>query len=587
MSLRSELSSMVADGFEAIGLDRRLGTVVVSQRPELAQFQCNGALAGAKAAGRPPRELAEDIATSLRSHVGIHAADVAGPGFLNLTLTDQFLADSLSAMHGDGLLGVASPDAPHTVIVDYGGPNVAKDLHVGHIRPALIGESIKRLYRLSGHAVQGDIHLGDWGLPMGQLIAAVQDTHPELPYFDDRVDGFPDVSPVTVEDLQQLYPKASLQFSTDDVFQARARAATVALQQGHVGYRALWHHFRVVSVDALKATYDRLGVHFELWLGEASVAERADRLTERFIASGIAAESDGAYVIEVTNDEDTAPLPPLMLVNSLGGSTYATTDLATIEERVTDYGATDIVYVVDLRQSLHFVQLFRAAMCSGIAVDDLTLTHAGNGTVNGPDGKPFKTRQGGLPRLSELLDDVERLAMQRLDENDLASDLPVEERLDVARLVGLAALKFGELSNHRATNYSFDLERFTQMQGRTGPYLLYVAVRTRSVLDRLASEGARPSPFVAPSHDAERSLALLLLQWPDVVDHALEAHSPNTVAEYAYDISGAFNQFYDACHILSEADPAQQGSWLSLVVLTRSVLIAALDVLLIEVPSRM
>lgn len=587
MSILSELSRVVGEAFERSDLDRRLGTVVVSQRPDLAQFQCNGALAAAKEAGRPPRDLAEEIAKRLRGLPWVHAADVAGAGFLNITLTDHHLADSLTMMQGDPQLGVTPPETPRTVIIDYGGPNVAKDLHVGHIRPALIGESIKRLYKLAGHNTKGDIHLGDWGLPMGQLIAALQDTHSDLAYFDDQAESFPADTPVTVEDLQALYPRAALRFSTDDEFQARARAATVALQQGRQGYRALWRHFRSVSVAALSATYDRLGVHFELWLGEASVAERSEVLATRLISSGIAVESDGAYIIEVAESEDTAPVPPLMLVNSRGGSTYATTDLATLDERIVDWAATDVVYVVDLRQSLHFVQLFRAARLAGIASNDLRLTHAGNGTVNGPDGKPFKTRQGGLPRLNELLDDVDTLAMQRLDENDLASELAVEERSEVARMVGLAALKFGELSNHRATNYSFDLERFTQMQGRTGPYLLYVAVRTQSVLDRLAVEGIHPSPFTAPSHDAERALALLLSRWPDVVEHALDAHSPNTVAEYAYEVSGAFNQFYDACHILSESNPAQQGSWLSLVSLTRSVLIAALDVLLIEVPLRM
>ncbi len=583
------LSQLVGDAFEAQGIDRSRGDVVVSQRPDLSQFQCNGALAAAKEVDRAPRDIATAVAEILAADVRIAVVDVAGPGFLNVSVTDEWLAEIVAATAKDPHFGVPPAENPKTVIVDYGGPNVAKDLHVGHLRPAVIGESLKRLHKLAGHDVRGDVHLGDWGLPMGQLIAELEDRHPELPYFvEGAVGPFPDTSPVTIEDLQVLYPEASARSKTDEVFQARAQAATVALQEGHRGYRALWSHFRDVSVEALRSIYDRLGVEFELWLGEASVADRVNGMVEALRIAGHAVESDGAIVIDVGQETDKKELPPLMLRNSRGGSTYAVTDLATIQERVEDFGATDLVYVVDLRQSLHFEQVFRAARLTGMAPErSVRLTHAGNGTVNGADGKPFKTRDGSLPRLGALLDDVSELAMRRLDENDLAKGFPDAERAEIARLVGLGALKFGELSNHRTTNYVFDLERFTLLQGRTGPYLQYVAVRTRSVLARAAEAGFVPGDFLPPHHDAERALVLVLLQWPEVVARSLEGFAPNTVAEFAYDVAGAFNQFYDACHILSESDAGVRGSWLALVDLTHRLLVDVLEVLTIEVPERM
>jgi arginyl-tRNA synthetase len=588
MSLQAELSSLVGDAFESLGLDRRFGAVSVSQRPDFAQFQCNGALAAAKPADRSPRDVATEIELILSSASVFSLVEIAGPGFINLSITDTYLAGWLDTTASSDRLGLHAAGEPKSVIVDYGGPNVAKDLHVGHLRPAVIGESLKRTFRAVGHDVRGDVHLGDWGLPMGQLIAALHDDHPDWPYFgDEPAGGFPAESPVTVEDLQGLYPRAAMRFGEDAEFQERARAATVALQDGHPGYRALWSHFRSVSVDALAATYGQLGVDFELWLGEASVSDRLEPLVERLQTSGTAVESDGAVVIHLEAHDDTAAVPPLMLLNSRGGATYATTDLATIEQRVIDFGVDEIVYVVDLRQSLHFVQLFRAARLADIVSDNTVMTHAGNGTVNGPDGKPFKTRQGRLPRLSSLLDEVAELARQRLDEHDLATDVPDEERDEIARLVGLAAIKFGELSNHRTTDYAFDLQRFTQMQGRTGPYLLYVAVRTKSILARLASNGIKPGALLPPTHDKERQLALMLLRWPETVDRALETLSPNTIAEYSYDLAGAFNQFYDTCHILSADDPDRQRSWLALVALTQRVLVNTLDLLTIDVPDRM
>jgi arginyl-tRNA synthetase len=588
MSLLTDLSAVVGDAFEAIGLDRSYGDVVVSQRPELSQFQCNGALAAAKGAGRNPREIAEEVVARVSTHPMVTKADIAGPGFVNIDVADAELRSRLDRLAGDDRLGVPVVESPRRVIVDYGGANVAKDLHVGHVRVALIGESIKRMFGFVGHDVVGDVHLGDWGAPMGQLIAEMEDRFPHLPYFDPHHQGpYPVESPVTIEDLQEMYPVASAKAKEDPEFGARTRLATVELQNGRPGYRALWEQFRDVSIEALRDVYDSLDVHFDLWLGEASVHDRIAPMVERMKSAGVAVESDGAVVVHVQRDDDKREVPPLMLVNSRGGFTYATSDLATIEERVGDMGAEEIVYVVDLRQSLHFEQVFRAAYLAGIAGPDVILDHSGNGTVNGPDGRPFKTRQGGLPRLRETVAEAIERARARLDESEIAVGYSETERAEIARRVGLAALKFGDLSNHRASDYAFDLERFTQLQGKTGPYIQYVTARAGSLLAKATEREWSPGPAVDPQHAAERQLILELTRLPEVIDRALAARAPNHLAEYAFDLAGRFNRFYDACHVLTEADPNRRASWLTLVDTTRRQLVLVLGLLGIEVPERM
>ncbi len=587
-SLTRQLSDVVGSAFAESGLDPALGVVVVSQRPELGQFQCNGALAAAKAAGRNPRELADEIAARVQSHPTVRSVSVAGPGFVNVDVTDAALADLVAAMTGDARLGIAAPDVPLKVIVDYGGPNVAKELHVGHLRPAIIGESIKRLVAFVGHEAVGDVHLGDWGTPMGQIIALLAERNPDLPYFDDGATGpYPDTSPVTAADLEEIYPIASARAKGDPEFAEAARRATVALQDGRPGYRALWEHFRNVSIDSMRTIYDDLDVHFELWNGEASVHERIDAMITRVRASGALVESDGALIIEVAQPEDTKEIPPLLLVKRDGGFLYGTTDLATIEERVDDLGADVVLYVVDARQSLHFEQVFRAARITGIAPERITLEHDPFGTVNGPDGRPLKTRDGNLPRLRSLIDDAIVRAATRLDENDLARGYDDAERTAIARIVGIAALKYGDLSNHRTSDYIFDLDRFVSFEGKTGPYLLYGAVRIQSILRNARERGLAPGPLQPPAVDAERGLMLRLARFEDVIDRALELRAPNHLAEYAYELATDFNRFYEACHILNESDPVRQASWLGLVELTLTALRTLLDILAIQVPERM
>lgn len=585
MSLLAELTDLFGDAFASIGLDPELGDVVPSQRPELAQFQCNGAMAGAQRAGRNPREVAEEIAHAVRDDPRLASVEIAGPGFLNISVTDHKLASSAEGMRTDDKLGVSDPGEHRRVIVDHGGPNVAKSLHVGHLRPAIIGQAIKRTMTFAGYEALGDVHLGDWGTPMGQLIAELERRNPDWPYFDTASTGpYPQDSPVTVAELEELYPAASLRAKEDPDFAEKARRATFELQAGRAGYRALWNHFRSISVESMRGIYDQLGVEFELWRGEASVHDRIAPMIERMKRTGAVQESQGALIVEVAQPDDKADVPPLMLVKSDGAYTYGTTDVATIDERVAE-GTDEIIYVVDQRQALHFEQVFRASRKGGIASEDTVLEHIGFGTVNGSDGKPMRTRDGNLPRLSDLVSDVVSRASERMDERGLAEGYPGDERSQIAWMVGVSALKFGDLSNHRASNYIFDLDRFTSFEGKTGPYLLYASVRLGSILRN--ADDLAIGPVTALRSEVDRNLVLLLTRFPEIVERTISLRAPNHLAEYAYELSQVFNRFYEECHILSESDEALRTSWLGVVELTRAVLTTSLDLLGIDVPERM
>ncbi len=587
-SLTQQLSNRFGDAFAALGLSAEHGVVVPSQRPELAQFQCNGALAAAKAAGQNPRELAAAVIDAVDAGGVLAEMSIAGPGFINITVGDDHLAEQAHGMTEDQRLGVEAPEDPLEVVVDYGGPNVAKALHVGHLRPAIIGESIKRLFRFVGHHTLGDIHVGDWGNPMGQMIALIAERHPDLPFFDpDWEAPYPAEIPFSEADLEAMYPAAAALAKEDETFAAKARAANAALQQGDPGHLALLDRMRQISFADMARSYDVLNVEFDLWYGEARVHARIPAMIERMRRAGAVVESRGALVVPVARPDDKVEIPPLLLTRSDGTFMYSTTDLATIEERVDDLGADAIFYVVDARQSLHFEQVFRAARLGGIAPPDVILEHDPFGTVNGPDGKPMRTREGDLPPLRGLIEDAWARASERLDESDLATDYPQEERERIARQVGTAAIKYGDLQNHRTSDYIFDLDRFVSFAGKTGPYLLYSAVRIRSILRNAANQALQPGRLIAPSVASERNLVLQLLRFPDVVARAVEFRAPNHLAEFAYDVATEFNRFYEDCHILSEPDAARQASWLGLVSLTLTVLLTLLDLLAIEVPERM
>jgi arginyl-tRNA synthetase len=581
-----------AEAFAAEGVDAEFGDVVVSQRPELADYQCNGALGAAKGAGRNPRDLAEAVVASIEAPDLIERLEIAGPGFINIVVTPALLTSMVSEMAVSERLGVAATDEPLTVLIDYGGPNMSKALHVGHLRAAVIGESIKRIFRFLGHTTIGDIHMGDWGMPIGQLIVELEDRQPGLPYFDasysEEVDGpYPSSPPVDLDELSEMYPVITQRCADDPSVAERARVATFELQNKRPGYLALWKHFRDVSVAGQQLDFGALNVVFDVWYGESSVRDRLEPMVQRLVASGDARESDGAIVIEVSRPDDAKELPPLLLTRSDGSYLYSTTDMATIEMRVEEMDVDVALYVVDARQSLHFEQVFRAVRSTGIAPPGVILEHIGFGTVNGPDGKPFKTRAGGVLRLGDLIDLTADAARERLDAAHIAEGYPDDERERIARQVGLAALKFGDLSNHRTSNYTFDLDRFSEFEGKTGPYLQYSAVRIKSILRRAGEAGLSVGPLVDATVDQERGLMLRLVRLPEVLDRAASLRAPNVIAEYAYEVATDFSRFYEHCHILSESDTNRQASWLGLVDLTLNVLDLLLDLLGIEIPDRM
>jgi arginyl-tRNA synthetase len=587
MSLLSHLSAVVGEAFAGIGLDAQLGETVPSQRPELAQFQVNGAMAAAKSVERAPGEIAKEVAQKISSHQDIASVEVAGPGFINIVLTDEAIARFANQGAADPYLGFPVTSNSENVVVDYAGPNVAKAMHVGHLRATIIGDSLARLFSFAGHKVIRDPHFGDWGFQMGLLIAAIEADQPDLPYFDRSATSYPEESPVTLDDLERIYPEVSERARSDIAFADEARRATVRLQQGDPGYLALWRHMKRVSEEAQRQNFAALGVNFDLWYGESDVRDRIEPLVDGLRESGVAEESQGAIVIRVEESDDKRDIPPLILESSVGGFLYSTTDLATIEMRMEELRADLVLYVVDKRQADHFLQLFRAARKAGIVPPESRLEHIWFGTMNGPDGKPFKTREGGVVSLSDVIEMLTGAARRRLDEAHLAEDYPEEERNQIAAMVGVAALKFGDLINNRTSDYVFDLERFSSFEGKTGPYLQYAAVRIKSILRRAAQKGLEAGELIPPTVDAERDLMLELLRLPEVVDRAMTLRAPNHVAEFAFAVAGRFNRFYDACHILSEPDPARQRSWLSLANWTLAALERLLDLLGIEVPDRM
>lgn len=588
MSLVTYLTDLVADVFAEKGFDRQYGEVVPSDRPDLGQFQCNGALAAARPYKKNPREIAQGVVAALEANPIFRQVSLAGPGFINLTLTDEFLVEHVRSQVTDQCWGCGPVDDPQMVIVDYGGANVAKLLHVGHTRPAIIGESLKRTARFLGHNVLGDVHLGDWGTQMGLLIVELKHRQPDLPYFDASYTGpYPAESPVTIYDLEEIYPAANLRAQEDPAVREAARQATFELQDGRPGYRALWQHFREVSVAELRVDYGNLNIQFDLWLGESDTQPRIAPLVARLQAAGYARESNGAMIIDVAQPDDTFELPPLILIKSDGAVMYGTTDLATIEQRMEDYAPDLMLYVVDYRQSDHFRQVFRAAYKTGIVPPTVRMEHIGNGTMNGKDGRPFKTRAGGIPKFRELLALVIEAANQRMEEAGVAKEYPAAEKAEVARMVGIAALKYGDLMNHYATDYIFDLDRFSSFEGKTGPYLLYTAARIKSILRTAAQQGLAADQLSTPVDEIERTVLLTLSELPDVVQKTFDLRAPNHLCEYAYELASAFNRFYSEHHILGEENPTQQTSWLALAQMTVDVLALVLDLLGIETPERM
>jgi arginyl-tRNA synthetase len=578
--LAAELSAIARAAFAEEGLSEAFGQVQPSDRPDLAQFQCNGALAAAKQAKANPRAIAEKIAARLKANPIFAKVEIAGPGFINLDLTDAALAERAAKTTP------ASVPNGKSMVIDFGGANIAKPMHVGHLRSAIIGDSLQRLFRANGWAVTSDVHLGDWGLQMGQLISEIEHRGMAPIYFDAGFKGpYPEQSPVTMDDLEEIYPAASAACKADPMRLEEARRATAELQAGRPGYRALWQHFFNVSEQGLVREYNSLGVHFDMWKGEASVDPLIPPLIEKMKIYDLAVMSEGALIVNVAEEGDKKEIPPVILVKSDGAVNYATTDLATIVDRVAEQNPDLILYIVDQRQHLHFEQVFRAARKARIN-GEAVLEHAGFGTMNGTDGKPFKTRAGGVMKLYDLIATMTAEADKRLAEQGLANDYPEAEHRDIAKKVGIAALKFADLSNFRLTDYIFDIERFTRFEGKTGPYLQYAAVRIQSILRKAKDEGYASSSPVIRSQE-ERTLILQLLALPEKMQAAEDNRAPNILCEYVFELAQKFSRFYSEHHILSETDTQLRAARLGLCEATLTTLARVLDVLGIEIPERM
>jgi arginyl-tRNA synthetase len=589
--LKRGLSEAVEAAFAAGGLPAELGRVTASDRPDLADFQSNGALAAAKRVGKNPRELAQAVAERLSSDPRLAAVEVAGPGFINFKLADAALAGRADEIAADPRAGAETVAARRKVLVDYGGPNVAKPMHVGHLRASIIGESLKRIYRFRGDEVLGDAHFGDWGYQMGLLIGAVMDESPPVRDLVEQMNAwgkpFDDLSvfdAVTLADLDRLYPEAAAKGKSDTDYRDRARKITAGLQDRQAGYYALWQRFRTVTQVALERDFHALGVDFDLWKGESDVEDLIDPMVAELDAKGLLVDDQGARIIRVTQQGDKRELPPLLVVSSEGSAMYGTTDLATILDRKQSFGPDLVIYCVDQRQADHFEIVFRAAYQAGYAASG-QLEHIGFGTMNGTDGKPFKTREGGVLKLNDMIEMTREKARERLHEAGLGEDLSETEFEDIAGKVAVAALKFADLQNFRGTSYVFDLDRFTSFEGKTGPYLLYQAVRVKSLLRRAADEGATAGPVLV-SEPAERDLILTLDAFDSALTEAYDRYAPNALAEHAYRLSQAFSKFYAACPIL-QAEPAVRASRLRLATAALTQLELALDLLGIAVPERM
>ena len=583
------ISKEMMNAFEAAGYARELGKVSPSNRPDLCEYQCNGAMAGAKQYHKAPIMIANDVAAKLADSSVFEKAEAVAPVFLNLTLKNEFVGEYIKGMRAEEKYGLEEPKNPVKIVIDYGGPNIAKPLHVGHLRPAIIGESVKRIARYAGHDIIGDIHLGDWGQPMGLVINELKVRKPQLVYFDESYTGeYPKEAPFTISELEEIYPYASKRSKEDAQYKAAAMECTFKLQNGVRGYRALWDHIIAISVVDLKKNYEKLNVEFDLWNGESTVHDLIPKMVAYMKEGGYAHISEGALVVDVKEETDTKEMPPCMILKSDGAALYNTTDLATIMMRMEVEKPDRLIYVVDKRQELYFEQVFRCARKTKLVNDDTQLKFLGFGTMNGKDGKPFKTRDGGVMRLENLIKEINDEMLKKITENRGVED---EEARQTAQVVGLAALKYGDLSNQASKDYIFDIDRFTSFEGDTGPYILYTIVRIKSILAKYQENGGnletvRPN-IKAPVSDSEKQLMLALAKYNASIEAAYEETAPYKICAYIYDLANAFNHFYHETKIIGEEDEAKKAGWIALLMLTRDVLETAIDLLGFSAPERM
>ena len=581
------ITGEMVQAFKAAGYDASYAKVSLSNRPDLCEYQCNGAMAAAKAYKKAPIVIANDVVEKLTESKVFSEVSAVNPGFINLKLEAGFLADYLQKMQEDENLSIEKTAEPRKIMIDYGGPNVAKPLHVGHLRSAIIGESIKRMGRLMGHEVLGDVHLGDWGLQMGLIITELKVRKPELVYFDEAYEGeYPAEPPFTIGELEEIYPTASARSKEDEAYKEEAMQATYLLQHGHRGYQAVLHHILQVSVTDLKKNYERLSVSFDLWKGESDAQPYIPEMAEYMKNAGYSRLDEGAWVVDVKEESDTKDVPPCMILKSDGASLYTTTDLATIIDRMKNYHPDKMIYVVDKRQEMHFIQVFRCARKTKLVEEGTELEFLGFGTMNGKDGKPFKTREGGVMRLESLIQDINEEMFRKITDNH---EIDAEEARETAKIVGLAAIKYGDLSNQASKDYVFDVERFTSFEGNTGPYILYTIVRIKSILNKYRAGGGSlgTHEIRKPSGSSEKALMLVLSRFNSVMQNAFDELAPHKICAYIYDLANEFNHFYHETKILSEENEEQKASWIQLLALTKDVLELCTYTLGFSAPERM
>ncbi len=585
--LLDRITAAVSEAFVNCGYEAEYGKVTISNRPDLCEYQCNGAMAGAKKYHCAPIQIANKVAESLKEQELFSEVNAVNPGFLNLKLAPAYVQEYLQGMADDERLGCEKTANPKTIVIDYGGPNVAKPLHVGHLRSAIIGESVKRLGRFAGHKVIGDIHLGDWGLQMGLIITELKERKPDLVYFDEDYTGeYPTEAPFTISELEEIYPAASARSKEDEAYKEQAMHATYLVQHGHRGYQAILQHILNVSVTDLKRNYANLNVEFDLWKGESDAQPYIPDMVEKLKKEGFAYESEGALVVDVKEDTDTKEVPPCMILKSDGASLYTTTDLATLVERRKLFDPDEVIYVVDKRQEMHFIQVFRCAKKTGLVKPETDLEFLGFGTMNGKDGKPFKTRAGGVMRLENLISDINEKMYQKIAENPEISE---EEARETARKIGLSAIKYGDLSNQASKDYVFDIDRFTSFEGNTGPYILYTIVRIKSILNKYQAQGGDVTKGRIPAaeNDSQKTLELTLARFNGALENAFDELAPHKVCAYIYELANAFNKFYHETKILGEEDEEKRAGLVAVLQLTKRVLETCIDVLGFEAPERM
>lgn len=586
-TLSELITKEMEQAFTAAGYDAKFAKVTVSNRPDLCEYQCNGAMAAAKTYKKAPIMIANDIVANLQDSECFAQVDAVNPGFINLKLKSSFVTAFLNEMAGDDTLGVEKEANPKTILIDYGGPNVAKPLHVGHLRSAIIGESVKRIMRFKGNDVTGDIHLGDWGYQMGLIITELEKRQPDLPYFDENFEGeYPKEAPFTIGELEEIYPTASGYAKEHEEYREKALQATYLLQNGHKGYRAIWKHIMNVSVTDLKKNYKNLNVEFDLWKGEADAQKYIPGMVEMLKEKGFAHVDEGALVVDVQEEGDKKEIPPCMILKSDGAALYDTTDLATLVEREELYKPDEVIYVVDKRQELHFVQVFRCAKKCGIVRPETGLKFLGFGTMNGKDGKPFKTREGGVMRLENLIREIDEEMYKKIMDNRTVEE---EEARNTAKAVGLAAIKYGDLSNQASKDYVFDVDRFTSFEGNTGPYILYTIVRIKSILGKYQQDGGviEDLKLQEATNESEKALMLEIAKFNEMINNVYAEIAPHKICAYIYDVANAFNKFYHETKILAEEDAQKKAGYIALLKLTKDVLETCIDLLGFEAPERM